>query len=160
MATPAERKTMIDKIRNLPAQLEAAVRGLNEADLTTPYLDGEWAVAQIVHHVADSHMNAYIRHKLIVYEDRPALKPYNQEDWAKSPDANNSSIQDSLTILKGLHARWVTLLDSLKDEDWKRTGIHPEYGETSLDDQLTIYSGHGQNHIDQIKKVLAAKGGR
>jgi len=158
MLTADERKQFMENIRTLPARLEALVKNLSVEDLTTPYMKDEWTVAQNVHHLADSHMNAFVRLKLMLTENAPGLKNYQQELWAELPDANNPYIETSLSLLKGLHARWSALLDSLKDSDWNRVAIHPEYGETNPDKQLEIYGNHGEGHIDQIKRTLAAKG--
>lgn len=157
MPTADERRTMIDKIRDFPPRLEALVRDLSHQDLTVPYLKDEWTVAQNVHHLADSHMNAFIRHKKIVHEERPTLLGYQQADWATSADANHADISESLLLLKGLHARWARLFESLQAEDWSRVGVHSEYGETTLERQLAVYADHCDAHIDQIARTLAAK---
>ena len=156
MLTREERREKIEKIRRLPAELEAVVSDLTVEQLTTPYLGDEWTVAQVVHHLADSHMNSFVRLKLILTEERPTLKAYNEALWAKAVDANNPILHTSLILLKGLHQRWVTLLDSLVEEDFRRTGYHPELGEISVDDLVRIYAKHGDDHIEQIKRVLAA----
>ncbi|MBC7814601.1 MAG: DinB family protein [Burkholderiales bacterium] len=155
--SPAERQERIEILRRFPAQLEARVRDLSAEDLTTRYMDEEWTVQQIVHHVADSHMNSIIRLKLILTEDYPPLKPYDQAIWAELPDTNAVPIQASLLILKGLHERFVALFESLTDDQWLRKGLHAANGDYTPDDILVIYSDHGQIHIDQINKVLAAK---
>jgi hypothetical protein len=155
--SPAERQERIEILRRFPAQLEARVRDLSAEDLTTQYMAEEWTVQQIVHHLADSHMNSIIRLKLILTEDYPPLKPYYQEIWAELPDTHNVPIALSLKILEGVHARFVALFESLTDEQWSRKGFHAENGDYTPDDILTIYSDHGQIHIDQINKVLAAK---
>ena len=157
MTTATERQTRIEKIRNLPAQLEAVVQNLSDTDLHTHFIDGEWTVAQNVHHLADSHMNSFVRLKLILTEDKPTLKPYDQDKWADLPDSCDLPVASSLALLKGLHERWCILLDSLQEGDWKRSGLHPEIGDVTPDDLLRIYAAHGEGHIDQIKKTLAAK---
>jgi hypothetical protein len=154
--TPEEREARIKKIEALPQLLEAAVKGLAAEQLTTHYLDGEWNVAQNVHHLADSHLNSFIRLKLILSEDQPTLKPYYQDMWAAMPDGDNVEIEDSLAILRGLHARWVRLLRTLTDDQWMRTGYHPENGNMTPVDLLRVYAGHGEGHIDQIQRTLAA----
>ena len=156
MLTPEQRAAMIDAIRQFPTQLEACVQPLNEHELTTRFIPGEWSVIQNVHHLADSHMNAFIRTKLLLLEDRPTLKPYHQDDWAETPDATTTTLAASLAILRGLHARWADLLASLKDEDWGRVGLHPEVGEVSVESILQTYARHGVGHIEQINKTLAA----
>lgn len=156
MLTPEQRQEMITAIRNFPVQLEARIKDLDERQLKTRFIPGEWSVIQNVHHLADSHMNAYIRTKLLLLEDRPTLKPYNQDDWAETPDATDTPLETSLAILRGLHARWTDLFASLKDEDWGRCGVHPEYGEVSMEGILQTYARHGAGHIEQINKTLAA----
>ncbi len=157
MTTPSERQIRIEKIRDFPAQLEAVVQNLSDADLNTHFIEGEWTVAQNVHHLADSHMNSFIRLKLILTEDKPPLKPYLQEKWAELPDSHDLPVASSLALLKGLHERWCVLLEQLQEEDWTRSGMHPEIGAVTPDDLLRIYAGHGEGHIDQINKTLAAK---
>lgn len=139
----------ITAINMLPIELQNAVSGLNDQQLDTPYRDGGWTVRQVVHHLADSHLNAYIRTKLMVAEDHPMLKPYNQDDWATLPD-NQLPIEASLQLLQGLHQRWGMLLESLTDEEWKRTAFHPENGVMSLHDIAQNYAAHGRNHVAQI----------
>ena len=156
MPTNEQRQEMIERIRRLPAQLEAVVRSLTREQLATHFLAGEWTVAQNVHHLADSHMNSFIRLKLILSEERPPLKPYDQDIWATTPDYD-TPIEDSLLLLTGLHRRWVALFEGLKESDWQRTGLHPEIGEVTPDDLLRIYAAHGEGHIDQIERTLAAQ---
>jgi hypothetical protein len=131
--------------------------GLSAEQLTTAYLEGEWTAAQNVHHLADSHMNAYIRTRLILLEDQPTLKPYNQEDWAALPDASAADVSASLAILRGLHARWAALFEGLSDADFARAGNHPEVGIITIADLLRTYARHGAAHIDQIQRTLAAQ---
>jgi hypothetical protein len=153
-----ERQVLIDKLRRLPAQLAELTQGLTPEQLTTPYLPGEWTVAQNVHHVADSHLNSYLRCKLMLTEDHPTLKPYDQDVWAALPDAQNADLTSSLALLTGLHARWVLFWQTLPQGAWTRTGYHPENGEVRLVDQLIYYAAHGEGHIDQITRTLAAGG--
>lgn len=157
MTTPAERAERIEKIRCFPQQLEELVRGLSDEDLNTPYLANEWTVSQNVHHVADSHMNAFIRFKLILTEQTPPLKGYAQELWAELPDSHHLPLEYSFSILRGLHARWCVLFESVTDEQWSRGGLHTENGLMTLDDILRNYAAHGEGHIDQIQRTLAAK---
>jgi len=156
MLTQSERNGLIAKIASLPEQLTALVRDLSAEQLTTHYLPNEWSVAQNVHHLADSHMNSFIRFKLILTENRPTLKPYDQDAWAVRADADNVAIQSSLALLQGLHRRWVTLLESLQESEWSRSGLHPEVGEVSVEDLLHTYAAHGEGHLDQITRTLAA----
>jgi len=158
MLTPAERRQKIEDIRRLPASLEAAVKGLNDQQLDTPYRAGGWTVRQVVHHLADSHMNAFVRMKLILTEENPTLKPYDQDAWAKLPDTKMTPIQSSLAILRGLHDRWHKLLETVPDEGWSRTALHPERGEVSLESQLVTYSSHGEKHVGHITGLRSAKG--
>lgn len=156
MLTPTERNAMIAQIAALPAQLEALVSPLTVHQLTTHFLAGEWSVAQNIHHLADSHMNSFLRLKLVLDEDNIVFKPYNQDHWALMPDADNAEIGDSLNLLRGLHRRWVRLFESLTDEQWQRSGLHPEYQRLyTVDDILRIYSAHGEGHLDQIQRTLA-----
>ncbi len=158
MLTNTQRRELIEKVRSFPAQLEAAVRDLTPVQLTTRSLAGEWTVAQIVHHLADSHINAFVRVKLMLTEDRPTLKPYNQEAWAETAEAESAAIGGALDILRGLHERWVALFESLGDADWGRKALHPESGELTVDDILVTYANHGEAHLAQINRTLAAGG--
>ena len=156
--TDAERQAAIAAIRALPPLLAEQVGGLSEADLYTAYVPGEWTVAQNVHHLADVHINAYVRMKLMLTEDHPAIKPFDQDDWAQTPDASTAPIDGSLAILTGLHPRWALLLEAALDRDWSQiTGQHLELGTVTLDELVRYYSGHGLLHIDQINRTLAAK---
>lgn len=153
-----DRKMMIDMIRQLPVKLRDAVKGLNDEQLNTPYGPGKWTVLQVVHHLADSHMNAFVRMKLILTEDHPTLKPYEQDDWARTREASQYPIESSLNIIFGLHERWCNLLSSVPEAAWKRTAFHPENGEISLVDLLKIYSAHGEKHVGHIMGLRKAKG--
>jgi hypothetical protein len=150
MASPEERTEMVEKIKKLPELLHAAVNGLDDSQLDTPYRNGEWTVRQVVHHLADSHMNAFARMKLLVTEDNPTIKPYDQDKWAALPDARFLQLESSLSIIDGLHHRMVHLLSTLSDAQWLRKGRHPESGEISMDSLLKTYSKHGENHVKQI----------
>ncbi len=156
MLTPQERSEKIAKLAALPARLTAQVARLTADQLTTHYLAGEWTVAQYVHHLGDSHMNSFIRVKLILTEDYPTLRPYDQDAWALTPEANAADLTPSLTLLTGLHARWVRLFASLDDAQWRRKGYHPENGDVSVADILLTYAAHGEGHMDQIRRTLAA----
>jgi len=151
-----DRSTLIDKIRRLPGQIAALVTDLTDAQLISHPLAGEWSVAQNVHHLADSHMNSYIRCKLIATEDHPTLKPYDQDVWATLTDASAPDVAVSLALLAALHSRWVNFWENLPADAWARTGFHPEAGTVTLDDQLRLYAAHGESHIDQITRTLAA----
>lgn len=152
-----ERAALIAQLAALPQQLEALVCPLAPAQLVARPLPDEWSVAQNVHHLADSHLNAFVRLKLALTETHPTVKPYNQEAWAELPDADNPAIADSLALLRGLHARWARLFNSLSAEQWARTAVHPETGSTiSPESLLVTYSAHGAAHLDQIRRTLAA----
>ena len=157
MQTETQRRELIAEIRELPGRLRERVRELTDEQLTTHFVAGEWTVAQNVHHLADSHMNSFVRTRLILTEDRPALKPYDQDQWADLADSGTIALEESLSILDGLHRRWVRLFESLDGAAWRRVGLHPEIGEVTIDDILQIYAAHGQGHIDQIERTLAAE---
>jgi uncharacterized damage-inducible protein DinB len=156
MFNSEQRKGRIADIRAFPPILKSAVSGLNDEQLDTPYRDGGWTVRQVVHHLADSHANAYLRFRWLVTEDRPTIKTYDQDVWASLPDSR-LPLESSLSIIDGLHERWATFLEALPDEAWSRKGMHPEIGEVSLDDLLEIYSGHGAHHAGQITDLRARK---
>src|SRR5262249_52033501 len=133
MSSVEERQRRITMIADLPSQVESEVTGLNDQQLDTPYREGGWTVRQVVHHLADSHMNAFIRMKLALTEDHPTLRPYDQDEWAKLPDTSKIPVASSLTILKGLHSRWTDLLKGVEESQWRRGTFHPDNGEMSLD---------------------------
>ncbi len=157
MTSPTKQER-IDRIRRLPAQVAGLVDGLSPEQLTTPYDSGEWTIAQNVHHLCDSHMNSYIRCKLMATEETPTLKPYDQDIWAAFPDACSADLTASLALLSGLHSRWVIFWESLPDEAWRRQGFHPEGGPVTLESQLSLYAQHGLDHLDQMQRVMIAGG--
>jgi len=157
MLTAADRREKIASIRKLPAAIEAAVKGLNDQQLDTPYRIGGWTVRQVVHHLADSHLNAFVRMKLILTEDHPTLKPYDQDEWAKLPDTQGTPIDSSFSILKGLHDRWCKLLENVPDTGWSRAAHHPENGEVTLESMLSTYARHGEKHVEHITGLRATK---
>lgn len=145
--TPEQRAEWIEIIRAFPAAMRSAVEGLNDAQLDTPYREGGWTVRQLVHHVADSHINAYTRFRLALTEDNPTICPYLEELWAELPDANSLPIHYSLELLVPLHHRWVVLMNALTEEQWKRTYYHPQNNSTSaLDIILALYAWHCSHH--------------
>jgi uncharacterized damage-inducible protein DinB len=156
--TPAERRTLIDQIVAAPTRMREAVAGLNEQQLATPYRDGGWTVRQVVHHVPDSHLNAYIRFKLALTEEMPTIKPYDQAQWAELADARESPVETSLQLLESLHDRWVRLLRSMSDADFSRRLMHPENGEMTLDSVLALYGWHGRHHTAHITSLRQRKG--
>src|SRR4029077_20782113 len=129
----AQREKFIDDIEQTPASLRAAVKGLSPEQIETPYRDGGWTVRQVVHHVPESHMNAYIRFKLALTEDEPTIKPYEEDRWAKLPDVQSTPLEVSLSLLELLHDRWVRVLRGIKPAEWKRSFKHPELGVMPLE---------------------------
>ncbi len=149
----------LNDIRFLPENLEHAVLNLDEAQLETPYRDGGWTVKQLVHHVADSHMNAYIRFKLGLSEENPTIKPYNQDAWAQMPDTKNLPINLSFTILHAVHRRWYEILINITPEQWNRTVVHPEYNkQMTLWHLLGMYAWHSRHHTAHINSLRERKG--
>ena len=150
--TPEKRRECIAIIASLPAELRAATAA---AALDIPYRDGGWTARQVVHHVADSHMNAFIRFRLALTEDKPTIKPYNEAEWAKLADmALDPAV--SLQILEGLHQRWHAMLIAMSDTDFARDAIHPEHGPRTVDWFLQLYAWHGRHHVGHIKLTAAA----
>jgi hypothetical protein len=151
------RVQLIEKIRQLPQQVADLTAGLLPKQLTSHFLDGEWSVAQNVHHLADSHLNSYVRLKLILTEENPTMRPYDQDLWALTPEANMPDLSGSLTLLHGLHQRWSELFASLDEQQWQRKGFHPENGPITPEDLLESYASHGEGHLDQMQRTLAAE---
>lgn len=151
--TAQERAARIAAIEAHPANMRAAVAGLDDAQLDTPYRDGGWTVRQVVHHVVDSHVNSYIRFKLAVTEDAPAVVTYEQSAWAELPDAKSAPVETSLAILDALHPRWVSFLRACGPEDFARTVRHPELGTVSVDFLLEMYGWHCPHHEAHITRL-------
>ncbi|HZU41399.1 MAG TPA: bacillithiol transferase BstA [Terriglobales bacterium] len=156
--TPERKKQWIEDVAGAPARLRAAVEGLSPQQLDTPYRDGGWTVRQVVHHVPESHMNAYIRFKLALTEDVPTIKPYAEDLWAKLDDVPKTPIEVSLALLENLHERWVILLRSLSDQDFARKFRHPEIGELTLGLNLGLYAWHGKHHVAHITSLRERMG--
>ena len=156
--TDERRRKWIDDIAQTPAQLRAAVAGLTEEQLETPYRPGGWTVRQVVHHLPDSHLNSYVRFKLALTEEQPTIKPYEQGRWAELEDARGAPAEISLALLESLHRRWVLMLRSLKPSDFARKFRHPELGEVSLEWNLALYSWHGRHHIAHITSLRERMG--
>lgn len=157
--TPAERKTAIEAIAKAPAALRVAVSGLTDAQLDTPYRMGGWTVRQVVHHVPDSHMNAYARFKLALTEETPTIKPYDEARWAELDDAKSKLVEQSLTLLEALHDRWVFLLERMQPSDFARKLNHPEWeAPLSLDVMLALYAWHGRHHVAHITGLRERSG--
>lgn len=156
--TPELRRAAIEDIAATPGRVRAAVAGLSDAQLDTPYREGGWTVRQVVHHLVDSHMNAYIRWRLALTETQPTIKPYDESEWAKLEDAQNAPVEVSLKLLEALHERWVRLLRSVKTEEYARTLLHPDHGVKDLDWLLFLYSWHGKHHTAHITELRKQKG--
>jgi hypothetical protein len=151
--TPTMRQGWIETIAALPQQLEDALQGITEAQLDTPYRPEGWTVRQVVHHLADSHLNAFCRLHLSLTEDAPTIKPYNEAAWAKLPDSSLPVIH-SLDMLRGMHFRWVHLLRNMSEADFQRTYIHPQYGKVySMDTMTALYAWHSEHHLGHVKLV-------
>ena len=157
MLTTDQRTAKIARIAACPPALRAAVEDLSDEQLDTPYREGGWTVRQVVHHLADSHANAYLRFRWVVSEDNTTIKTYDQDVWATFEDMK-MPIGPSLTLLDGLHQRWVRFIETLPEDAWSRKAMHPERGEISLEDFLNIYSEHGDNHVRQITDLRARSG--
>ncbi len=155
MVTASERDALVATILHLPAQLHVLVDPLNLAQLNTAYLANEWTIAQNIHHLADGQMNLFIRMKLLLLEDHPTLKPFDQDSWVATADSVGP-IEPSLTILQGLQERAATLVNSLDLASFERTGWHPENGEVTLEQIARYYARHGELHLEQISQTLAA----
>lgn len=156
--TFAQREHMIGEIAEAPARLRAAVKGLSDARLDTPYRDGGWTVRQVVHHLADSHLNAYARFRLTLTEDAPLITVYSQQRWAELSDARTAPVEPSLSLFASLHERWVILLKSLQAADFARTLRHPERGVMTLDQNLALYAWHGRHHVAHITSLAERMG--
>ena len=151
--TDDQKKALIGEIAQTPANLRAAVKGLSDRQLDTPYRPGGWTVRQVTHHVPDSHLNAYVRFKLALTENEPTIKPYEQQLWAELADTKETPIEVSLALLDSLHDRWVRLLHAIKSDEWKRTFRHPELGVVSLERNLAIYAWHGKHHVAHVTEL-------
>ncbi len=156
--TDSERHDLIADIEQLPANLRSAVADLTPAQLDTPYRDGGWTVRQVVHHVPESHMNAYIRFKLALTEDEPTIKPYEENLWSELPDVKVVPIEVSLALLDALHVRFVEVLRGITPKEWKRTFRHPDQGIVSLEKNLALYSWHGRHHTAHVIELRKRMG--
>ena len=156
--TEQQKAQYLDDIEQTPARLRAAVHGLKDQQLDTPYRDGGWTVRQVVHHVPDSHMNSYVRFKLALTENEPTIRPYMENLWAELPEAKSAPIELSLTLLESLHQRWMLALRGIKPEEWKRNLRHPEMGLLSLEKTLALYAWHGRHHVAHITELRKRMG--
>jgi DinB family protein len=153
----ATRRAHIDMLEQTPARIRALVGGLSEAQLDTPYRPGGWTIRQVIHHVPDSHMNAYIRMKMAVTEELPAIKTYQEQLWAELPDEKSGPPEMSLVLLEALHVRWVAFLRVLPERDFGRAYTHPESGAMTVDEALAMYAWHCRHHTGHIEAALASQ---
>ena len=158
--TEEKRRRWIGEIANTPDTLRAAVHGLSAEQLDTPYRPGGWTVRQVVHHLPDSHLNAYVRFKLALTEAEPTVKTYDEAAWAELSDGRTAPVEISLALLESLHRRWVLVLRSLFPGDYSRTFRHPEWGTVTLDWYLQQYAWHGRHHVAHITSLRERMGWR
>ncbi|MEO6213038.1 MAG: YfiT family bacillithiol transferase [Vicinamibacterales bacterium] len=156
--TAEKRTTLIRRIAETPAALRAAVAGMTESQLDTPYRPGGWSVRQLVHHVPDSHMNAYVRFKLALTEDNPTIKTYDEAAWANVADTRLTPVDVSLALLDAVHHRWVILMRSMSDADFARPLRHPENGPMTLERLLQVYAWHGPHHVAHVTELRTREG--
>ncbi|MDH3734766.1 MAG: putative metal-dependent hydrolase [Gemmatimonadota bacterium] len=156
---PAEaRAEMLDAIDGTPAALRRATAGLDDEQLDTRYRPDGWTLRQVVHHVADSHVNSYCRFKLAMTEEHPTIRAYEEANWAELSDGRDGDIELSLQLLERLHTRWVGWLRTLSDDDWARTLHHPEAGDLVLDQLLALYAWHGPHHVAHVTGLRERNG--
>jgi uncharacterized damage-inducible protein DinB len=154
---PVDAKTRAENVATLvglPGQLRGMVTGLSDAQLDTAYRDGGWTIRQVVHHIADSHMNAYIRMKLAATEDEPAVKTYEEKDWAALPEARSAPVGMSLDLIDGLHRRWMAFLEALPEAELRRGFRHPEWGTVTIEESIGMYAWHCRHHTAHIAAAL------
>ena len=154
----ATRRAHVKTIEDTPERLRALVAGLSDAQLETRYRPGGWTIRQVVHHVPDSHLNAYCRFKLALTEDEPTIKPYEEALWALLPDVKAVPIETSLVLLDAVHERWVAILRGMKPSDFDRMLVHPESGRQSLDQVLALYAWHGPHHTAHVTRLRERMG--
>jgi len=154
----SDRQLFIQQIADTPAQLRESVRGLTDEQLSTPYRDGGWTPRQVAHHIADSHLNSYVRFKLAVTENTPTIKAYNEAVWAELDDAKNTPAETSVQLLESLHERWVRFLRTLSGEELERTFLHPELGTVTVDRNIALYAWHGRHHVAHITALRQRNG--
>jgi uncharacterized damage-inducible protein DinB len=156
--TEQQKSRFLDDLEQTPARLRAAVQGLSEQQLETPYRDGGWTVRQVVHHVPDSHMNSYVRFKLALTEDEPTIRPYMENLWAELPEAKTAPVELSLALLESLHKRWNLMLRGIRPDQWNRTFRHPEMGTMNLEKALALYAWHGHHHVAHVTALREKMG--
>ncbi|KAF0249400.1 MAG: metal-dependent hydrolase [bacterium] len=153
--TETRRNTFIKEVADLPTLLRSAVDGMSLKQIDTPYRPDGWTIRQVVHHLADSHLNSYIRFKMALTEEEPTIKAYHEDRWAELADSRNTPIEISLTLLGALHAKWVILMQSLSEQEFERAFRHPDLGLVTLNKALAIYAWHGKHHVLQDSKGWA-----
>jgi uncharacterized damage-inducible protein DinB len=156
--TPHALMAAIAELSAMPAKLSEAVEGLGREQLEIPYREGGWTVRQLVHHIADSHMNAVMRMRLALTEDWPTITAYDEKAWAMLTDSTRAPIAWSLALIEHLHARWVVLLESLSDEQWQRGFRHPERGPSTLELTTLLYAWHSRHHVAHITRLREIEG--
>lgn len=153
--SPEDRIRYIETIASAPVKLRESASGISAAQLDTPYREGGWTIRQVIHHIPESHMNAYIRFKLALTETDPVIKPYDEAAWARLSDVAVAPIETSIVLLEALHKRWVVLMRGLAGDDWRKRFVHPEYGQArTLEQTLALYAWHGNHHIAHVKSIV------
>jgi hypothetical protein len=155
---PGELRSAIRDLSEMPELLRNALDGLEETELATPYREGGWTVRQLVHHIADSHMNAFIRVRLALTEKNPTIVAYDEKAWAELHDSTSAPVEWSLELIESLHARWVMMLQVLTDDDWKRAFVHPERGPQTIERATLLYAWHSRHHVAHITHLRAQRG--
>jgi hypothetical protein len=150
-----ERARLLAVLEQAPGHFRALTEGLTAVELDQPYRPGGWTLRQVVHHVADSHLNSYVRMKLAITEDSPQVKTYDEKLWAELPEARTGPVDMSLSLIDALHRRWVTFLRALTPEQWRRTFVHPDWGVVTIDDAVTLYAWHCRHHAAHIESAAA-----
>ncbi len=158
--TSDKRRAWIKEIEETPDQARKAIKGLTPEQLDSPYREGGWTVRQVIHHLADSHINSFVRFKLALTEDEPTIRGYNEKRWAETIEATDAPLDVSLDLLESLHKRWVFLLESLTAKDLQRKFNHPDRGLMTLDANLQIYAWHGRHHVAHIEALREREGWR
>lgn len=156
--TPEKRRRWIATLAEAPTVIAASVAGLADAQLDTPYRDGGWTPRQVVHHLADAHMNGFVRFKLALTEEEPAIKTYEEDLWGETADVRHAPVDLSLRLLEALHARWTILLESLPEERFDRAFRHPQRGVMTIDKAIQLYAWHGAHHAAHVTGLRAGRG--
>ena len=156
--TEENRKQLLTQIEEAPKRLRAAVAGLSREQLNTPYRDGGWTVQEVVHHLADAHMNGYTRFKFALTEDEPTIKPFDEARWAELSDSKTTPVETSLTLMDALHQRWTNLMRGMSPSDFSRKMNHPERGAMTLDNYLSLSAWHARHHLAHITNLRQRNG--